>query len=270
MLREMIDSMEFWVREAGIDGFRCDMAHLVPLDFWLDARRHLDTVKPLFWLAETEDHNYQHVFDCSYAWHWMHLSESLAKGKLGMHELRTGLLEYQRKKLPHTEHLFFTSNHDENSWNGTEYEKYGEAALCLAVFACTWEGITLVYSGQELPNRRRLKFFDKDPIEWTGTYALHHFYQTLLRHRQSFGQTPARARLLDTGEHHVLSFVKTAGSRQSLVLINFSGEQQTVQLKEKDLLSGVYHNIFTEEVQLAPSLKHMKMPPWSYWVLERS
>jgi glycosidase len=46
---------------------------------------------------------------------------------------------------------WFTSNHDENSWNGTEYEKYGEMAKPLAVFSATWDGVPLMYSGQELP-----------------------------------------------------------------------------------------------------------------------
>ena len=79
---------------------------------------------------------------------------------------------------------WFTSNHDENSWNGTEYEKYGDMAKALAVFSCTWNGIPLIYSGQELPNMKRLKFFEKDAINWTGenadNYRLHDFYKTLL------------------------------------------------------------------------------------------
>ena len=79
---------------------------------------------------------------------------------------------------------YFTSNHDENSWNGTEYEKYGAAAINLAVFSCLWNGLPLLYSGQELPNLKRLKFFDKDPIEWNGKYELHDFYRTLLQLRK--------------------------------------------------------------------------------------
>nr|MBA4166419.1 1,4-alpha-glucan branching protein [Chitinophagaceae bacterium] len=134
MRREMISAMEFWIRTCDIDGFRCDMAHLVPLDFWRDARRQLEPIKPLFWLAETENNNYQHAFDCSYAWSFMHLSENMVGNKAGVNELRMLLSEYQKKKLLQTNHLFFTSNHDENSWNGTEYEKYGAAALCFAVF----------------------------------------------------------------------------------------------------------------------------------------
>ena len=74
MRRAMLAGMEFWVKECNIDGFRCDMAHLVPLDFWRQARQHLDKIKQLYWLAETEHANYQYVFDCSYAWNWMHIT----------------------------------------------------------------------------------------------------------------------------------------------------------------------------------------------------
>ena len=76
--------------------------------------------------------------------------------------------------------VYFTSNHDENSWNGTEYEKYGDAAKLMAVFSCTWDGIPMIYSGQELPNKKRLKFFEKDSIDWSGNIELHDFYKTLL------------------------------------------------------------------------------------------
>ncbi len=59
--------MRFWVETCNIDGFRCDMAHLVPRDFWRDAREELDSIRPLFWLAETDDANYFEVFDVGYA-----------------------------------------------------------------------------------------------------------------------------------------------------------------------------------------------------------
>jgi glycosidase len=268
MRRAMIACMEFWVKECDIDGFRCDMAHLVPLDFWRDARRHLDKIKPLFWLAETEHELYQHVFDCSYAWNWMHITGSFAKGQAGVDELRHALAEYQRKKLPHTNYLFFTSNHDENSWNGTEYEKYNDAALPLAVLSCTWEGLALVYSGQELPNHKRLKFFDKDQIEWTGKNELHDFYKALLNLRSSFGEEKAEAQIMHTmGDRKVLAFTKTSRSKHVLVVLNLSNEQQWINITES-VAQGTYRNIFTKKEE-APSIKDLLMEPWSYFVLEK-
>ncbi|MBL7698409.1 MAG: 1,4-alpha-glucan branching protein [Chitinophagaceae bacterium] len=269
MRREMILSMEFWVKECNIDGFRCDMAHLVPLDFWRDARMHLDQVKPLFWLAETEHQNYQHVFDCSYAWHWMHVSENFAKKRTNIEELRSTLLEYNKKKLPQTTHLFFTSNHDENSWNGTEYEKYGNAALPFAVLINMWNGLSLTYSGQEIPNRKRLNFFEKDPIQWNYTNELHSFYKALFNTRKSFGEEQTEILMLHPkGDRHVIAFLRFSRLKQVLVIINLSDTSHEIVLEES-LISGTYSDIFTSKKHEAPSLKNLMMEPWSYLVLEK-
>ena len=269
MRKEMINSMEFWIRECDIDGFRCDMAHLVPLDFWRDARRCLDPVKPLFWLAETENNNYQNAFDCIYAWSFMHLSENIVKGTAGVNELRLLLAEYQKKKLPQCNHLFFTSNHDENSWNGTEYEKYGAGALCFAVFTCTWNGLTLVYSGQELPNYKRLSFFEKDPIQWTGKYELHHFYKNLLDLRNSFGEAQTEISMINTaGDRQIFAFIRSSPEKQIVVALNFSNEKQSAHI-EDEKIKGAYRDVLTNENKEAPSILDISMEPWSYLVLEK-
>jgi glycosidase len=268
MRRAMISSMEFWVTECNIDGFRCDMAHLVPLDFWRDARKQLDTIRPLFWLAETEHYNYQFVFDCSYAWNFMHASENFAKKKIGIEDLKSTLADYQKKKLPHTNHLFYTSNHDENSWNGTEYEKYGNAALPFAVLTATWSGLSLVYSGQEIPNHKRLNFFEKDTIQWNWSNELQDFYKTLNGHRNYFGEEQTEALLLKSGDKPVLAFLKSSESKQSLVIINFSDAVQNIQLEEPSV-DGEYEEIFTSKKCEAPSLKNFKMEPWQYFVFKK-
>jgi alpha-amylase len=269
MRREMIACMEFWVTECDIDGFRCDMAHLVPLDFWRQARLHLDTIKPLFWLAETEHPNYQYVFDCSYAWSWMHVSENVSKGRATVDDLRAALAEYQKKKLPQTNHLFFTSNHDENSWNGTEYEKYGDAARAFAVFTQTWNGLSLIYSGQEIPNRKRLNFFEKDAIAWPTKIELHDFYKVLLDLRTSFADEKTEILMLSPAQdRRVLSFIKLSRFKQILVLINFSEIPQQAYV-EDGISSGFYREIFTGLKQEAPSIKSLSIEPWHYLVFEK-
>ena len=163
----MIEAMLFWVRSCDIDGFRCDLAFWVTLDFWIEARTAIEKEKTLFWLAETEpiDHpDYFRAFDACYTWKWMHNTEEFYKGELGLDILKQVLNQYEEVCGNDNFPLWFTTNHDENSWNGTEYEKYGPMAITLAVFSCTWSGLPLVYSGQELPVKKRLKFFDKDTI----------------------------------------------------------------------------------------------------------
>ena len=165
--------------------------------------------------------------------------------------------------------MFFTSNHDENSWNGTEYEKYGNAALPFAVFTATWNGLSLVYSGQEIPNRKRLNFFEKDPIQWNWSNELHNFYKKLHDLRSSFNDEQSEILMLNpTGDRNVLAFMRLSRARQVLVLINLSDVSQNIQLEDASL-SGMYEEIFTSEKYEAPSLKSLKMEPWNYFVFKK-
>ena len=185
MRAAMIECMKYWITECDIDGFRCDMAHLVPLDFWVEAKQQCETIKQLFWLAECEVPEYHKVFDVTYAWRWMHATENLVKNYGSLQDIKDVLKVYQDYPKDALK-LLFTSNHDENTWNGTEYEKYGEAAKAFAVFTFTWACMPLIYSGQELPNLKRLKFFDKDFIEWNNNQPeLEDFYKRLLTLKSS-------------------------------------------------------------------------------------
>lgn len=273
MRRAMIEAMEFWIRECDIDGFRCDMAHLVPLDFWRQARLYLDQVKELFWLAETEDIHYLDVFDCCYAWEWMHKTTSLIKGEANLDDFRRLLNKYDRQFPAESLHLFFTANHDENSWNGTEYEKYGPAARNLAVFTMTWNGIPLVYSGQELPNTKRLKFFDKDLIEWKVKTELHDFYQKLLflRDRNPAIRTGKMSKPIIIPTHadqYVLVFLRRVGASEVLVLLNLSPNSVFVQLPD-GYVYGRFKNVFTgAETEVIPNMS-FELNAWDYLVLEK-
>lgn len=271
MRRAMIEAMTFWVRECNIDGFRCDMAHLVPLDFWRQARLALDNIKSLFWLGETEDLPYLDVFDICYAWRWMHHTEKYCKGLLSLQSL-ADLLQLYRQEYPSgTCPLFFTSNHDENSWNGTEYEKYDGATRPLAVFNATWFGIPLIYSGQELPNLKRLKFFDKDPIEWSGKNQLHEFYQVLNRLRK---QHPAidtakdtqPVRIATNADDRALVFVRRYEQRHLLVLLNLSAQPLSLQLTDGEV-NGVFINVFTHKTYAIAPRQTIELKAWEYLVL---
>ncbi len=240
----LIDAMEFWVRQFNIDGFRCDMAHLVPLDFWIAARTKLQDSKILYWLAECEDIAYHQVFDTSYAWSWMHASQKLGKGEDGLHEVYTILHQYAQYPKGASK-LFFTSNHDENSWNGTEYEKYGKAAKAWAVFTLTWNGQPLIYSGQELPNHKRLAFFDKDQLHWTSEKPLlHDFYTTLLTARRQFPVLAAGSIFNLPTDNAVMAYFKQDQGQTALVILNFSAERQQVHVKH-EAFTGKFTNLFS-------------------------
>jgi alpha-amylase len=270
----LIDAMKFWVNNFDIDGFRCDMAHLVTLDFWKQARAALEPVKKLFWLAETEEINYHEVFDATYAWRWMHTTEDFAKQKTDINGLWNLLQQYNDQFPANAFHAYFTSNHDENSWNGTEYEKYGSEAINLAVFSCLWSGLPLIYSGQEMPNHKRLEFFDKDPIEWNGKYELHDFYKTLLNLRKR--NAALRACDNNVSTYHlqtnvndkVFSFRRKNGNNEVVVLLNFTAEELSVEIYDTDL-NGLYKNGFADDSINLGIIKHVVIHPWGVLVFEK-
>ena len=248
----MIDAMKYWVKNFNIDGFRADLAHLTPLQFWINARQQLCEIKPdLVWLAETEDIPFHQAFDISFTWKWMHITEAYCKGKEGFQQLIDTLRHYATDFPADGMRMYFTSNHDENSWCGTEYEKYGDFVKALAVFSCTWHGIPLIYTGQELPVERRLKFFDKDDIEWNDKPSLHYFYKPLLHLRKTNPAISAGVNSLPvfvTGltPGNVIAFYRAFNDNRVLVLLNMTNEPINYQFDTTDL-EGEYENIFTGE-----------------------
>ncbi|RYF98406.1 MAG: 1,4-alpha-glucan branching protein [Chitinophagaceae bacterium] len=271
--REMVKAMRFWVEDCNIDGFRCDMAHLVPLDFWRNTREELDAIRPLFWLAETDDANYFEVFDTGYAWDWMHRTEKSFKGKVPLEEVVNTLMKYRNEYPVGSRHAYFTTNHDENSWNGTEYEKYGESVKGLAVFSYTWNGVPLVYSGQELPNHRRLKFFEKDHIDWNEEPRLHGFYKTLNDFRKShpvFDSYPSIEPILVYTPHSQKSLCYFARKDDFyvLVILNFSAEHLSFDLSAQQF-NGTFKSLLDERSIDFSTTAQIEIEPWDCLVLHK-
>jgi len=271
----MVNAMKFWVKNFDIDGFRCDMAHLVPLDFWEFARTELDNEKKLFWLAETEEPNYHEVFDASYTWEFLHAMESYWKRETNIHGLDTVLRRYENAFPKNAIRMFFTSNHDENSHSGSEYERMGHAAKAFAVLCATWNGIPLIYSGQELPNSQRLRFFEKDQIEWTGNFGLHNFYKTLLElHRDhpalcAADENVRTYRISTSEDEKIFSYMRKTGEREVLVILNLSAIDDLHFEISGENVSGVYRNVFTGDVIDLTDNRSLAMKAWDYLVFEK-
>ena len=261
----LIDAMQYWIDQFNVDGFRCDMAHLVPLDFWIKARTILEQTKVLYWLAETEDLAYHQVFDTSYAWSWMHASANFGKGRDGLHEVLNVLHQYAQYPKGAAK-LFFTTNHDENSWNGTEYEKYGIAAKAWAVFTSTWNGQPLIYSGQELPNTKRLAFFDKDQLAWTPEVpCLHAFYQSLLTARKKFPVLHSGSISIMATNGEVLAFLKQHQGQIALVILNLTANRQKLHVVH-EAFTGAFSNIFSGLIFEFNGNSHFELMPGEYIV----
>ena len=175
----MEDAMRFWM-ERGIDGFRCDMACEVPLEFWKEAISELRAQWPeMYMLAEGENPDLHTVsgFDTSYAWELHHLLNSIARGEKGVDDLVNYIGQDEKSNPAGATRLMFTSNHDENSWAGTEFERMGDAVKAMAVLTFTLpDSQPLLYTGQEMGWNKRFEFFEKDAIPaweengWTDFY----------------------------------------------------------------------------------------------------
>lgn len=276
MRQKMIDAMKFWIEETDIDGFRCDLASWVEVDFWKEARPEVEKIKPLFWIGEfdeLESPEYGKVFDASYSWKWMHKSADFYKNNEPISELIDLLKKYSQIG-DSSIRAWFTTNHDENSWNGTEFEKYGDITKPMAIFSATWNGIPLLYSGQELPNLKRLEFFEKDPIEWTNNYEMADFYKTLLDLKSSNlalrgGDSNVVTYLLNTSSNDkIFAYIRKNKWNEVLVVLNFSKEDVEFTIEDEHL-SGVFKNVFDKTKRDFSNNKKFSFRVSDYAVFEK-
>lgn len=263
----MLEAMKYWITDFDIDGFRADLAHLTPLPFWIKARTALNNVKAdLIWLAETETPEYYQAFDIIYAWKWMHATEQVFKNHQPVKILKALLHKQQHEFPAHALQLYFTANHDENSWNGTEYEKYGIYAQALAVFSFTYrDSVPLIYSGQELPNFKRLKFFDKDAIDWNTKPELEGFYRILSYVHNNIDMN-ADCQWLPSPEN-VLAFSRTGYSNTLLVYLNL-GEQHVSFQSETSVETKKFINVFTGEECEMNNSADISLAPGAYFIFQ--
>jgi len=178
----------------------------------------------------------------------------------------------KKQYAPDAYRMRFTSNHDENSWNGTEYERLGKGVQAFAVLTFTFPGIPLIYSGQESAINKRLRFFDKDTIPWDN-YPLESFYSKLTGLKKKNNLLAAGIeggefiKVATSNNKEVYAFLRKKPHRQIFVLLNFSPKEQTFQLSGSDF-PGKYTELFTGVSKEWKSGEKVKLTPWQYFVYE--
>ncbi len=268
----MIDAMKFWVTETGIDGFRCDVADEVPIDFWKKCLAELRKAKNLFMLAEGKNLELYAVgFDELYAWDVMHAMTDLYAHKKTVVQFDS-LINSEIAKYPKGAYrLFFTTNHDENSWNGTEFEKYGGAFKAFAVFTQTmYQSVPLIYNGQEDMNKKRLKFFVKDTIPWDGEKEMAAFYKTLLTLRKSNKGLAANAsytKLRTTADSSIFAYQREMDGQKVIVILNLSKFPHRFSISDKSIV-GDPLNVFLAKKEKLGAGKEFNLQPWDYLVYD--
>ena len=272
MRQGMIDAMQYWIRDYGVDGYRCDVAGFVPNDFWAQVRPQLDKIKPVFMLAEWEDEpNEFKSFNMNYSWSLHHIMKAIAKGAATADKIDS-VRQANQKRFPAWYYqMLFTQNHDENANNGTLIESFGPGADAFVVLTCTLEGMPLVYNGMESNLNKRLAFFQKDTIPW-GNYAKTDFFETLLtlKHRNRAlwnGLAGGKAEKIPTNhDDKVYVFYRQHENDRVIVLVNLSDQTQSFTLGGHSY-GGTYTEIFSHEsVDVKPAM-NVTLTPWSYRVL---
>jgi len=264
----LTDAMCYWVKEFDIDGFRADLAHLTPLHFWVNAKAKIASLKPdLIWLAETEEIEYYQAFDIIYSWKWMHKSEEFFKKNLEISELIQLLQDNYKKHELNPLQLYFTTNHDENSWNGTEFEKFGIYADAISVFNFMYPyAVPLIYSGQEIPNRKRLLFFDKDEINWDVHLEKEMFYSKLIQCRKNRKEN-STINFFDQ-DNHLFGFKSGVSIGAIIVVLNFG--KNNIHFNPKNAEDyGLYKNIFNLTLISINADFNIELKPGGYILLER-
>jgi glycosidase len=271
--RYMTETMKWWLTETGIDGFRCDVAHMIPVDFWDSLRLALDSIKTVFMVAEADKPEFhKKAFDASYDWKFYHIMNEIAKGKQKATAVEKHF-NWVDSIYPGYSYLMqFTSNHDENSWNGTEYERLGEGAKTFEMLCGTLPDMLLIYNGQESAFNRRLKFYEKDSISW-GKYELTGFYKTLValkkRNKALWNGSGGRPEWIKTTQDSsIVAFVRQSEGNIIFVAANLS--PKTVEFKLKvSPITDVLKNVFNgDEVKVKEGIP-ITLKPWEYIIAEK-
>ena len=273
--RGHIDAMRFWIEKHNVDGFRCDMAMLVPIEFWQEAAKILHAIKPdVFMLAEAEELNlFDRAFDMGYAWEIHHMMCDIAKGGRRVWDLRNTLYADRERYPASAMRMMFTSNHDENSWSGSEWSRFGDSLEVMTALTFLWEAaMPLIYTGQEVGYDHSFEFFDKDHIPHYEPNAHTELYRKLinLKHSQKALQAGEKGGRIIEIENNakdcLMTFVREKDDSRVVAIMNLS--PYTIHADfNNGIYAGHYTNAITGEEVLLPVHLEYDIKPWDYTIL---
>ena len=267
----MIDAMKFWLTDAKIDGFGCNLAAEVPTNFWIEAHKELLAANSnLFMLAQAEKAELHAAFNMSYTWKGFEIFKKVAKGEYPARAIDDYLGEDKFNYSPKAVRMYFTTNSEENALNETEKERFGDGAKAFYVLCATLNGMPLLYSGQEAGLNKKLKIYDKDPIVW-GNYADADFYTRLLSlkrrnnallHAESGGMF---AKIMNDNPNQVYSYYRRKGKDEVVVMLNLSDKEANVKF-DRYLFAPNYTELFTDKKGTLKIEDVFTLKPWEYRV----
>jgi glycosidase len=268
----MIRMMKYWVRDIGIDGYRCDVAELVPTDFWEAARKELDEIKPVMMLSEgTLPEHHVKAFDMTYAWNVYDVLEKVIHGSTPpsiFHDLlKTESYQFPRGSL----RMRFNTNHDKNAYDGPAVEKFTpQGVKATAVLVFTYPGIPLIYNGEEAGNDRKLSLFEKVDIDWSKGSGFRDLYESLcsLRRNHPALRNGTYTPVSNSTDSTVYSCIRAKGEDTLLVVINFSSVPIRTRLSIPATSQSIWKDYFTDtRVVMMNGKVEIQVPPFGFAVL---
>jgi len=269
MRKEMLEDMKYWIKDMNVDGFRCDVAGSVPLDFWKNTITELKKVKPIFMLAEAwEPALMKNGFDMAYGWDTHHRMNQIAQGKENVKNWDARMTQIDTLYKKDDILMNFVTNHDENSWSGTVKERMGDASeTMLALSYCT-PGMPLIYSGQEYDLDKRLLFFEKDTIPkikgevWPKLVKLGKLknnYKAL-----NGGKNAATYTKINTSNNENILMFSRAKDGDSITFMANLSNKKVVFTSEKE---GESVDFFNNEKVIFSKEKEVLLKAWEYKIL---
>lgn len=265
--KEMISALKYWVSEVDIDGYRCDVAGMVPIEFWNEVRTELDKIKPVFMLAEWDTPEmHKFAFDMTYDWDLHKIFNGVYAKERNSSDIIKHILNDQKKYPDYAYRMQFTSNHDENSWNGTEYERLGKAAEVFAVLTYAIPGMPLIYNGQEIGFNKRLEFFEKDSIIWKEN-KFEKLYKNLneLKERNNALWAGIESGSIDfiNNNNDILIIRRSKENKEVIGFFNLTEKEIEANIR-LEKASGVYISFNNDQqIELNGNFQ-LKLKPWSY------
>lgn len=266
----MADAMKFWVKEFDIDGFRCDVAAMVPLDFWKWTKPQLDSIKHVFMLAEAHEPELHEAFDMTYSWQLKDIFVDIAQGKKKVNALYK-LFETEKKTYPEDAYrMVFTTNHDENSWHGTDQERFGKYAESFAVITGLVNGMPLVYSGMESGLDKRLLFFEKDPIDWKESNYTEIYSKLFALKKENKalrnGTEGGALQKIKLNDKNIFAFSREKENDKVVAVFNLSADKKKISFN-KTKITGEFKNLFSDTTVTVDNKYELVLEPYSYIVL---
>jgi len=269
MQNEMIEAMEYWVKEHEIDGYRLDAAHSCPASFWKKSIKRLKKIKNVLMLAESDGYHTGgfeliELFDMSYNWSGHHVLNRIYKKENNSEDLKINinrnLNDYSSKHVL----MNFTSNHDENTWAGTVFDRYGDGAKTFAALTYFLPGIPLIYNGQEYGLNKRLEFFEKDFIakKQSDFYEFYSNLNSLKKENNILDiDSEIKFEIIETNNKNLICYKRTKNNDSMYFVANLSEESQEINTEFSETLKSLNSDKMI-------SLKKNSLDPWEYHFLK--